>query len=425
MIPVLARPRSLVVDSVRRTVRPEDPVARALTWAAMSAAVSKGVFFSISVLFFTRFAGLSATEVGFGLTIAGGVAVGASLGAGYLAGWIGARRLLVAATVGQGLALLAYLPVRSPVAFVAVACAAVGQQAIQRTALATMIAQCFTGPERVEVRARLRVITNSFIGLGAGLAAIALALDSRAAYLLAMLSTAALLFVSALSVRRVAAPGPIDLPHAPEQCRSPLRDRTYLAATALNAVMTMQFSLLTVGVPLWVGGWTAAPPVTVAGLLALNTAIVSGLQIWAARGAHELPAAGRAVARAGGLLALACGLYAATASGAAAVVVAVLVLATVAHSLAEVLSEAGNWTLAFELADPDNAAAYQGVSQTGAALGSMLGPLLVTATAIDHGRAGWVVLGALFLAAGLSTLGLARRRAGCPPFASKGYRQRA
>lgn len=412
MIPVQARPRSLVVDSVRRTVHPDDPVVRALTWATMSASVSKGVFFSISVLFLTRFAGLSATEVGFGLTIAGGVAVGASLGAGYLANVVGARRLLMAATVGQGLALLGYLAVRTPVAFVAVACAALGQQAIQRTALTTMIAQCFTGPERVEIRARLRVITNGFIALGAGLAAIALAVDTRAAYLLAMVATAALLFVSALSVRRIAVAGPVGRTPGRDRRRSPLKDRTYLAATALNAVMTTQFSLLTVGVPLWVAGWTAAPPVTVAGLLVLNTVIVSLLQIWAARGAHELPAAGRAVARAGGLLALACGLYAATASGTAVVVVAVLVLATVAHSLAEILSEAGNWTLAFELADPTNTAAYQGVSQTGPALGSMLGPLLVTATAINHGWAGWMVLGVLFLTAGLLTLGLARRSAG-------------
>jgi len=392
-------------------MHPHDPVVRALTWAAMSAAVSKGLFFSISVLFFTRFAGLSATEVGFGLTIAGGVAVGASLGAGYLARVVGARSLLVAATVGQGLALLAYLAVRTPVGFVVIACACLSQQAIQRTALATMIAQNFTGPDRVAVRARLRVITNGFIALGAGLAAIALAVDSRPAYLLAMLSTAALQFVSALSVRRITATQPIDLPPSEYRRRSPLRDRTYLAATVLNAVMTMQFSLLTVGVPLWIAGWTTAPPVTVAGLLALNTVIVSLLQIWAARDTHQLPAAGRAVARAGGLLALACGLYAATVSGPATVVVVVLVLATVAHSLAEVLSEAGNWTLAFELADPTNTAAYQGVSQTGAALGSMLGPLLVTATAIEHGWAGWVVLGVLFLTAGLFTLRLARRSA--------------
>ncbi|WP_158554082.1 hypothetical protein [Micromonospora deserti] len=113
------------------------------------------------------------------------------------------------------------------------------------------------------------------------------------------------------------------------------------------------------------------------------------------------------------MLAVACGLYAAATSGGIAVVVVVLALAlaTVAHSLAEVVSEAGAWTLAFDLADPDNAGAYQGVSQTGAALGSMLAPLVVTATAIEHGRAGWVVLAALFLAAGLSTRALVRRHA--------------
>ncbi|WP_246273837.1 MFS transporter [Phytohabitans houttuyneae] len=407
MLLVASPPRA--AGWVRRTLLPGDPVARALTWSTMSAALSRGVFFSVSALFFTRVAGLTPTTVGLGLTIAGAVAVAASLGAGYLAAIAGARRVLLAATAGQAVALLAYLTVSSPVAFVAVACAAVGQQAMQRTALNTMIAQSFTGPERVEVRARLRVVMNCFIGLGTGLAAIALAVGTRPAYMLAMASTAALLFVSALSLRRLAPPGPATPLRAERARRSPLRDRTYLAATALNAVMTMQFGMLTVGVPLWVAGWTTAPAVTVAALLAVNTVMVSLLQVWAARRAHDLPAAGRSVARAGALLAAGCGLYSAGTSGGVAVVVAVLALATVAHSLAEVLSEAGSWTLAFELADPDNAGAYQGVSQTGAALGSMLAPLVVTATAINHGRGGWAVLAALFLAAGLSTLALVRR----------------
>jgi hypothetical protein len=106
---------------------------------------------------------------------------------------------------------------------------------------------------------------------------------------------------------------------------------------------------------------------------------------------------------------IACGLYATAASRTVMVAVVVLTLATVAHTLAEVLSEAGSWTLAFELADPANAGAYQGVSQTGAALGSMLAPALVTATAIEHGFAGWAVLAALFLAAGLCTAWLVGR----------------
>jgi hypothetical protein len=225
-----------------------------------------------------------------------------------------------------------------------------------------------------------------------------------------MLTTGALLFVSALPLHRV--PGTAEpaayRPRVADRLRSPLRDRTYLAATGLYAVMAMQFGLLTVGVPLWVAGRTKAPAVTVAALLALNTVIVSLFQVWAARHANNLHSAGSAVARAGVLLALACGLYAAATNGALAVVVAILTLATLAHSLAEILSEAGSWTLAFELADPANPGAYQGVSQTGAALGSMLAPLVVTATTIEHGWAGWAVLGAFFLVAGLATLGLVR-----------------
>lgn len=398
-----------VAGGIRRYLCPVDPVARALTWATVAASLSKGVFFSVSVLFFTRVAGFTATTVGYGLTIAGAAAVGAALGAGYLARTFGARRVLLAVTAGQGLALASYLVVRTPSAFVIVACAAVGQQAMQRTALATMIAESFTGRDRVEVRARLRVVTNVSIAAGTALAAVALAIGTRPAYMLAMLTTSALLLVSALPLSRVRGIAePVDRPQRRAWGRSPFFDRTYLAATCLYAVMTMQFGMLTVGVPLWVAGWTKAPTVTVPALLALNTVIVSLLQVWAARGANTLYSAGRAVAQAGTLLAVACGLYATAAHGAVAVMIVALTLATIAHSFAEILSEAGGWTLAFELADPANAGAYQGVNQTGMAVGTMLAPLVVTTTAIEHGTAGWAALAALFLITGLSTLGLVR-----------------
>jgi MFS family permease len=393
-----------------RLVIPVDPVARALTWSTMASSLSKGVFFSVSVLYFTRVAGFSATTVGIGLTVAGCLAVGAALGAGYLARAIGARRVLVATTLGQGLALLAYLLARTPPVFVVVASVAVCQQAMQRTALNTMIAESFTGPDRVKVRARLRVVMNVFIAAGTALAAVALAIGTGPAYLAAMVATGTLMVVSAGPLARVRAPAvtppAVTSPEVPR--RSPLRDRVYLSVTGLYALISMQFGMLTVGVPLWVVERTAAPAVTVAALLAVNTVIVSVLQVWAAHRATDLRTSGRAVARAGGLLALACALYAASAHGEIQLVLAALALATVAHSLAEILSEAGSWTLAFELADPANAGAYQGVSQTGAALGAMLAPLVVTATAIEHGSAGWVVLGAVFLAAALATQSLVR-----------------
>lgn len=405
--------------AVREIVRPEHPVARALTFNTMSTALSKGVFFTVSALYFTRIMGLSATTVGSGLTVAGAVGVAAALAGGYLATRWGAQRVLLAGTAGQAAALCAYVWAGSTIAFVLVACVAVSQQSIQRTALSALIADTFTGPDRVAVRARLRVLTNAFIAVGTGLGAIALLAGTAAGYRAAMLATAFFLVLSALAIQRIGPllpahqrrprPGGVD---DGKPRRSPLRDRTYLATAALYGVMTMQFSLLTVGVPLWIAGFTTAPTAVISATLVLNTAIVSLLQIRASRGTHDIAGSGRAVARAGLLLIAACVLYAAAHGTPPLVAVGLLLLAATAHSFGEIYSEAGNWGLAFELADPGNSGAYQGVSQTGAALGGMLGPLVVTATAIHHGRPGWLALGLLFATAGGLTYAISRRARG-------------
>ena len=405
MTSTLTRPRNSLL-------RPSDPVERALTWSTVAASLAKGVLFGVSALFFTTVVGVSAATVGVGLTIAGGVGVGAAFAAGYLSDRVGAPRVLLAATLGQGLALVAYLFADTAIAFGIIACVALGAQSMQRTAQMTLLAQHFTGPDRVEVRARLRVATNVFIGLGSASAAGALTVGTRSAYLIAMLSSAVLVLASAVPQRALAglrrpAAGEPQRPCAVPG-RSPLRDRTYLAVTALNAIMSIQFGMLTIGVPLWVTGHTRAPAATVAVVLTLNTLIVALFQVRAARRARDVTTAGRAVAHAGVLLVLACLLYALAASAAAAIAVSLLLLAALAHSIGEILSEAGGWGLAFELADPHNAGAYQGVSQTGFAAGTMLAPVMVTTTAIDHGGPGWLVLAALFLAAGVGTLLIAR-----------------
>jgi hypothetical protein len=314
--------------------------------------------------------------------------------------------------VGNGVGTGTYLFARSAVAFVVAACVVLGMAAMQRTAMLTMIAQCFGVENRIQVRARLRAVTNVFIAVGTGVAAVALLVGTTSAYVVAMAGTAALVLASASPLRvlplartsRVVGHDDADLAGV-----SPMHDRTYLTATALNAVMCLQFGLLTVGVPLWVSGHTRAPAVTVSALLALNTVAVALFQARAARATPDVPSAGRAVAVAGVLLALACGLYAAAATGHPVLAVLVLLAAAGAHSAGEILSESGSWTLAFDLADPRRTGAYQGVSQAGPAIGGMLAPAVVTATAIRYGSVGWAMLAALFLAAALATLALARR----------------
>jgi hypothetical protein len=171
----------------------------------------------------------------------------------------------------------------------------------------------------------------------------------------------------------------------------------------------MHFGLQTVGVPLWVAT-TEAPTAMVAVLLVLNTVVVASLQVRASRGTHDVRHAGITVRRASWLLAAACVLYALAGYGNLVAACALLVVAALAHSLGEILGEAGGWGMAFELADPQYAGAYQGLSQTGYAVASMVAPALVTATAIEHGTVGWLGLAALFVVAGTAAAMVARGR---------------
>ncbi|BCY12021.1 MFS transporter [Actinoplanes sp. L3-i22] len=394
------------------------PVERALTLSIAASSLAKGVLFGVSALFFTTVIGLSPATVGLGLTVAGAAGMAAAFGAGHLADRVGAHRVLVAATLVQGAALAAYGSAASAVTFTLIAGAAVGAQGAQRTAQATLLALHFTGPDRVAVRARLRVVTNVFVGLGSAAATAALALGTATAYVIAMLIASALVLASAIPLRGL--PAPMRSADRSRSARSPLRDFRYVGIAALYGVLTIQFGLLTVGMPLWVTLHTRAPATTVALLLVLNTALVAVFQVPAARLVTDVRAAGRTVIVSSIFLVLTCILYAAAGPLPALLAVGVLVLALLAASAAEVLSEAGAWSLAFELADPRNAGAYQGISQTGFAAGTMLAPAVVTGTAIAHGTAGWLALAALFLAAGLGTHRLATRPVATSSFAHPG-----
>ncbi|GAB1646271.1 MFS transporter [Krasilnikovia sp. MM14-A1259] len=367
--------------------------------------------FSVSALFFTTVAGISPATVGVGLTVAGAGGVVTAFASGRLCDRFGPRRVLIVAATAQGGALAAYCLTRDAGTFVLVACVAVGAESVQRTARVALLARAFTGPDRVGVRARLRVVDNVSIAAGSGFAAVALAVGSRSAYLAAVLAAAVLTLVALVPLRALPAVvgGGGDRPA--RGGRSPLEDRRYLTTTALHAVVSVQFLLLTVGMPLWVTSHTAAPDVTVALLLLLNTGLVAFLQVWSTRLVGDVPSAGRAVFHGTVLLLAACLCYAAAGypSG-AGFAVALLVAAVVAHSLGEIVSETGGWELAFEWADPANSGAYQGVSQAGVAIGRAVAPVVVTSTVIGLGLPGWLLLGSVFLAAGAGTQALSARR---------------
>lgn len=395
-----------------------DPVERALASAVAALSLSRGMFFAVSALYFTRGVGLSPATVGIGLTIAGGVGVLSSYAGGRLSDRVGADRLQQWALAANGAALLGYALASNVLSFVLVAACVSASRGLQSTAQMTLLARWYVGPERVAVRARLRVVMNVGIGIGTLLAGLALLVDTATAYRLTvmlvgaitMLGTIPLIglrrWVAGLAERMDSAAGP-EAPRGP----SPLRDRTYVTSTVLNAVLAMHFGLTSIGIPLWVADHTEAPTVVVSALLVVNTAYVALFQVRASRGTQDLRTAGRSVRRAGLLLLGACVLFAVAGQLGAAAATGVLLLAALASSAAETRGEAGSWGMAFELADPARAGAYQGLSQTGLALGLMLGPAVVTTTAVDHGTPGWLALGAIFALTGVATAALANHAA--------------
>ena len=256
----MARP----IDPLTRLLRPADPVLRALADASLVSTLGRGLFFTVSALFFTRVAGLDATQVGLGLTIAGAFGIGASFAAGLLADRIGARRLLVLAVCLESVGLLAYTAARSFSVFVVVACFVVVTESAAHSARSALTALAFTGEARVGARAHLRVVTNIGIGVGSAAAGVALAVDTATAYTVVIVAAALLQLAS--TARLVRIPVPERAPEHVAAAAEPgarwaaLRDGPYLLVTLLTGVGAIQFGLFEIGVPLWVVEHTAAPP---------------------------------------------------------------------------------------------------------------------------------------------------------------------
>ncbi|WP_240665915.1 MFS transporter [Agromyces sp. LHK192] len=411
-----------------------DPVLSILVTATLISRVGRGIFLAVTVLFFTLVVGLSAGEVAIILAASSGVGVLASFAGGWLADRLPVRRVLLAFTALEGLGLVGYAAIGDFVGALVfgIVVGAFGQAA--NTARMAILARAFGPESRVHARAVLRTVTNVSIAVGSGVGAIALAIGTAEAYRI-LLVVAGLLYLLAI-VRLVRLPASVDdLPQGPAlaelrtetgsidavanrraarraaAAHSPWRDTRFLLLTALCAVFGMQFGVGELAVPLWITQQTDASDVLVAVVLILNTVIVVCFQVPLSRGSHDFHIAGRITGIAAWLMAASCLVYAAAAGMPAWVSILLVVTAATGHAFAEVLSQAGGWGLSFELADPVRMGTYQGLFSAGYSVGAMAAPLVVAGTTESLGIIGWVILAAVFLAAGLGIRAIARHAA--------------
>ncbi|MFE6868026.1 MFS transporter [Kitasatospora sp. NPDC057692] len=398
-----------------------DPTVRRLARITLLNTLGSGLSLSVGVLFFTRYLGLSAAQLGLALTAAGLCGVLASVPAGRAADRWGSRPILVALVALTGLGTAGYTAVGGYPAFVALACLVAAADRGAAAVRNALYAEVLPADKRVAGRAYLRVVTNVGLCLGTGVGAVALQVDSRPGYLAAILADAASYLAVAVMFQRLPVPDRVRGAGGPggsgaaadaggerggrrRPAREPnpaLRDGPFLLVTGLSAVLGLQFAMLEVGVPLWIVQQTDAPRITVAATLVVNTVLVIAFQVRATRGTEHPAAAARACGRAGLILAASC-LVIALAHGAPAAIAAVVVLAGVAlQGVGEVLGQAGTWALSYDLAGERAHGAYQGVFNAGTAAALMIGPAVVSTVVIGHGLVGWAALGALLAGAGL------------------------
>ncbi|MFE4796099.1 MFS transporter [Streptomyces sp. NPDC056708] len=388
--------------------------ARIMLLALAVDRTGSGLWAASSVLYLTFVTHLSAQQIGVLLGVAGVAGIAGSPLAGRLAGRFPVRPLLIGCHLLRLVTLVlvlvcggfdALLPV--------VAVTYLGDRAAKT--LEMLFATRTAGERRAAYQALSRSAANAGYAVGAGIAAIGLAVGTSDAYRALILGNALSFVVAAALVWRTEEPrettvevaGP-DGPAAgagkqpPVRRANPWRDRGYLTFVLLDIPMNLDDSILNVGLPLWLVNRTSAPHALVPAFLIINTVMVVVLQISVSARAEGSRRATRAVLLYGAMVFVCCAFLAAATRGGTWVATAVLLAAALVVTLAELMRSVSSWELAVLLAPQDARAEYLGVAGMSQSIQKSAGPPLLTGAVMAAGPAGWLVLGAVV--AGLSVL---------------------
>ncbi|WP_035840816.1 MFS transporter [Kitasatospora azatica] len=373
-----------------------------------------GVWAAASVLYFTFVCRLDARQVGLLVGVAAVAGIAGSPIAGRLAERLPVRGLLIGShllrlgTMGLMLAVhgfAALLPV------VAVTCLAERGAKTLEMLFATRVA----GRQRGTYQALFRTVANAGYAVGAGIAAIGLAVGTTNAYRALILADALSYLLAAALIWHTREPSGLGQVVArsadepaddPAPAPSPWRDRGYLLFVLLDIPMCLEDSVLNVGLPLWLVHHTTAPHAFVPAFLVINTVVVVLLQLPVSRRTEGPRRAAGAVAWYGVTLLACCAVLAASTGAGAWSAAAALLLAAVLVTLAELVRSVTSWELAVSLAPARARASYLGVAGMSQSVQKSVGPLLLTGAVMTAGPVGWLALGA-----GVTGLSLLQRRA--------------
>lgn len=203
----------VTLDAVLRQARPPSPLAGRLSVQSLLFALGEGTFMTGSAVFFTQIVGLSAAQVGLGLTFAGIAAFLAALPMGKLVDRFGPKKMWAVSAAGQA-AMFALWPFITD--FKGYVAMAVGMEvigALGGAAHGAYTIDVLPPDERVKSRAYMYSALNVGFTLGSLMGGIALAFHSNDVLHALPWFTAVVFLVNAAAVTR--------LPRASHDDRTP------------------------------------------------------------------------------------------------------------------------------------------------------------------------------------------------------------
>ena len=384
---------------------PPSPLARSLSVQSVLFAVGEGTFITGSAVFFTQIVGLSAAQVGIGLTLAGVVSFFFAVPAGKLADRIGTKRIWAISALGTSLLYFIWPLLHGFAAYLVmmVVLEVVSQAGWSGRGAYTI--DVFTREERVQSQAFMRAALNIGFTFGALIGGLALATNSDAVIRAVPILTGAILLANTYWITRLPdAPAREKPVHADDAIIKPaaLKNRAFLALMTGDGVLGTNQVLLNIVIPLWLVEETDAPRVLLAWLFGTNTVMAVLLQVAAARGVNSVDRSLRASYISAGFFVLSCAIVLVTHDTIGWLTIALVWLGHVTVTGAELFQSAGHWGFMSELTDADQRAEYQGAAHIGDTLGSVWAPALFTWLAMEHGSLGWITIAVIVIVSTLT-----------------------
>ncbi|MBN1172391.1 MAG: MFS transporter [Micromonosporaceae bacterium] len=398
------RGRSLAGRGLRSYV-PATPAGRTFAFIALVDSIGTGLFLAGSAVFFIRVIGLSASQVGVGLAVAGAVGFLGTVPLGVVADRVGTKRMLVLLQSWRAAWLVALAFTQGWVAFTAVSSCLVLAERVVPAANQAVIAAAVGEADRTRTMAAVRSVRNVGFSIGALLTTPVLASNDVWVFRSIMLLDSLSFVLAVLLLLRLTVPeepaGPADRPRRSGNPMAYLRgfsDWRYLNLTALNGALSLHMTLLSVAIPLWTVKGTAATAAIIPLLTTLNTVLAVVFQVPFARGSSDPRFGRRSLRRAGCSLMLCCAAMGLAGLCDRTLAIVALVAATVALTAGELWQSVGGWELSYRFAPTARRVEYLSIFSLGVTLQEIAGPLLV-ALVLVTGAAGWAGLAGLFLLA--------------------------